>query len=201
MILEPDDEALEALLKAILSGDEALALHLTSASPHLSKWAAATGATRAQAKPYYTGDTALHLAARSHQPDLIAKLIAQGADVCARNRRGAEPIHYGAMGMPGSARWNPDSQVAALAALIAAGADVNAANMDGATPLHLAVRTRCADVVALLIDNGADIHARNNNGSTPPDLARQATGRSGSGSPAAKAQQTEILALFARCEA
>jgi hypothetical protein len=32
--------------------------------------------------------------------------VAHGASVRARNRRGAEPLHYAADGNPGSAGWN-----------------------------------------------------------------------------------------------
>jgi hypothetical protein len=83
-----------------------------------------------------------------------------------------------------------------IALLIAAGADPDAVDMDGVTPLHRAVRTRCAAAVAALLDGGADAARRNKGGSTPLRLARLTTGRGGSGSPDAKAQQQEILRLF-----
>ena len=66
----------------------------------------------------------------------------------------------------------------------------------GVTPLHRAVRTRCAAAVRVLLDNGADIRRRNKSGSTPMLLATQNTGRSGAGSPEAKAQQQEIVRLL-----
>ena len=74
----------------------------------------------------------------------------------ARNRRGAEPLHAAAAGMPGSPDWDPQAQAATIARLIAAGADPNASDQGGATPLHKAVRTRCAAAVKALIDGGAD---------------------------------------------
>jgi ankyrin repeat protein len=80
--------------------------------------------------------------------------------------------------------------------LIEAGADPNAQNMDGATPLHRAVRTRCAGAVRALLDQGADPAICNKNGSTALQLALRTTGRSGSGSVEAKAQQREILLLL-----
>jgi hypothetical protein len=70
--------------------------------------------------------------------------------------------------------------------------------MDGVTPLHRAVRTRCAAAVAALLDGGADAARKNKGGSTALRLARLTTGRGGSGSPEAKAQQQEILRLFAQ---
>jgi hypothetical protein len=41
----------------------------------------------------YAGDTALHVAAASHQIVIAELLVGRGANVCARNRRGAEPLH------------------------------------------------------------------------------------------------------------
>ena len=52
-----------------------------------------------------------------------------------------------------------------------------------------------SDLKALL-DGGADARVKNKNGSTPMLLATQNTGRGGSGSPAAKAQQEQIVRLL-----
>ena len=79
---------------------------------------------------------------------------------------------------------------------IAAGADPNAVDKSGVTPLHRAVRTRCAAAVKVLLDGGADVRCRNNNGSTPMQIATRTTGRGGSGSPEAKAQQAQIVRLL-----
>ena len=73
---------------------------------------------------------------------------------------------------------------------------VYAVDKGGVTPLHRAVRNRCAAAVAALLAAGADPHAENNSGSTPARLARVTSGRGGSGSPAAKAQQAEIVRLL-----
>ena len=43
----------------------------------------------------YEGDTALHAASFCYDADLARELIARGADVRARNRRGAEPPAFG----------------------------------------------------------------------------------------------------------
>jgi ankyrin repeat protein len=86
--------------------------------------------------------------------------------------------------------------MATIAALIAAGADPNALDAGGVAPLHKAVRSRCAAAVQALIAGGADPQRRNKNGSTPLRLARHNTGRGGSGSPEAKAQQQEIVGLL-----
>ena len=76
--------------------------------------------------------------------------------------------------------------------------DPNAIDKSEVTPLHRAVRTRCAAAVSALLDGGADPRRTNNRGSTPVQLATRTTGRGGSGSPEAKAQQAEILAEFRR---
>jgi ankyrin repeat protein len=64
--------------------------------------------------------------------------------------------------------------------------------------LHRAVRTRCAPAVRALLDGGADARRTNKSGSTPMQLATQMTGRGGSGSPEAKAQQALIVQLLER---
>jgi hypothetical protein len=200
-----DDTAFLALAQVIAAGDEAAAFRMLAASPELATTSLARGATRQATKTYrldpighylYAGQTALHVAAAAYHCDIIRQLIAMGADIRARDRRGAEPLHYAAAGTPGSRTWNPDAQAATIAQLIAAGADPSAVNMDDVTPLHRAVRTRCAAAVRALLDGGADPRARNGHGSTPVDLATRNTGRGGSGSPQAKAQQAEIVRLL-----
>jgi len=100
------------------------------------------------------------------------------------------------MARRGSRAWNPDAQAATVACLIEAGADPNALDKNGVTPLHRAVRTRCAAAVKVLLEGGADPRRKNKNGSTPMLLATQNTGRGGSGSREAKAQQERIVGLL-----
>jgi ankyrin repeat protein len=50
--------------------------------------------------------------------------------------------------------------------------------------------------VRALLDGGADADGKNRNGSTPMQLAIRNTGRCGSGSPTARAQQMEIVRLL-----
>jgi len=138
----------------------------------------------------------LHVAAAAYQTNMVSELIARGADVRARNRRGAEPLHAAAIGAPGASWWNPRAQAETIALLIAAGADPNARDMDDVTPLHRAVRTRSAAAVGALLAGGAKINAKNKAGSTPMRLAGLTTGRSGSGSVEAKAEQTKIIAVL-----
>jgi len=189
----------------IVSGDTSTAISLLDASPLLAKERAARGATRQAAKQdffdqishyLYEGDTALHIAAAAYQIQIAEELIARRADVRARNRRGAEPLHYAVDGGPGLPTWNPGAQAKIIARLIQAGADPNAVDKSGVAPLHRAVRNRCAAAVRALIDGGADPRAPNRTGSTPLLLATLNTGRGGSGSVEAKAQQEEILCVL-----
>jgi ankyrin repeat protein len=199
-----------SLARAIAAGDDAGASRLIAASPELVSACFRHGATRQAAKPYYleaighyvyAGETALHVAAAGYRRDIVRTLIAKGADVRARNRRGAEPLHGAAVGMPGASGWDPRAQAATITCLIKAGADPNAADNGGVTPLHRAVRTRCAAAVKALIDGGADVRKKNGSGSIPILLALQNTGRGGSGSPEAKKQQQKILGLLEQCGA
>jgi hypothetical protein len=201
------EQSLRRLIDAIVVNDGALFSKLIDGSPALATASFSQGATRQgpgtsacfikEIGHYiYAGDTALHCAAASYRYKMADRLIKAGANVRAKNRRGAEPLHAAAFGSPGSPGWDPAAQAATIVCLIEAGADPNAPNMDGATPLHRAVRTRCASAVRVLQDYGADPAIRNKNGSTAMHLAFHATGRSGSGSPEAKAQQREILLLL-----
>jgi ankyrin repeat protein len=194
-----------ALIHAIVFADVTTATAMLAASPSLARQRAAQGAARQTAEGgffdeilhyMYEGDSALHIAAAAYQKEIAIDLIAKGADVRAKNRRGAEPLHYASDGVPGSRRWNPPAQAATIAILIAAGADPNSLDMSGVAPLHRAVRTRCAAAVKALLEGGADACARNKSGSTPLLLASQNTGRGGSGSPEAKARQDQILRLL-----
>ena len=144
----------------------------------------------------YEGDTALHAAAFAYSSPLVRTLLAAGADVRARNRRGAEPLHAAVIGAPGSSNWNPTRQTAVIIELIEAGAVPDATATGGVTALHRAVRNRCSAAVETLLNAGADPHRQNDNGSTALTLARWTTGRSGSGSPEAQREQQIIIRLL-----
>jgi hypothetical protein len=200
-----DDATLITFARAIAQGDHARAVGLLAGAPELALARLAVGATRHGAEDYffdeinhhvYAGDTALHIAAAAYEAGLARDLVNAGAIVAAANRRGAEPLHYAVDGMPGSARWNPAAQQETVLCLIELGADPNAVDKKGTTPLHRAVRNRCAAAVKALLDAGADPHSTNGRGSTAMQLARWTTGRGGSGSAHARAQQQEILRLL-----
>jgi hypothetical protein len=80
--------------------------------------------------------------------------------------------------------------------LIEAGGDPEATAAGGVTPLLRAVRNRCSAAVRALLDAGADPRRRNEKGSSPLDLARVTSGRGGTGSPEAKAEQARIIRML-----
>jgi ankyrin repeat protein len=140
----------------------------------------------------YAGDTALHMAAAAFRREIAALLVAEGANCRARNRRGAEPLHYAA----DTNRWDPIAQAETITFLISVGADPNALDRSGVAPLHRAVRTRSLAAVQALVEGGADVRRPNKAGSTPLHLAVQTTGRGGSGSLQAREQQGDIIRLL-----
>jgi ankyrin repeat protein len=198
------DDALMTLVMTIVAADDAAVFGMLARDPALARAHFKQGATRQTARTYqieighyiYAGDTALHLAAAAYRQETARHLLALGASVHATNRRGAGPLHYAADGVPGSRVWDPSAQAATIVCLIKAGADPNARDKGGATPLHRAVRTRCSAAVKALLDGGADPQCKTKRGSTPLLLAAQNTGRGGSGSPEAKAQQEQIVRLL-----
>src|SRR5207344_2764647 len=110
----------------------------------LARLAITLGATRGAANAYffkeiahyaYAGDTPLHVAAAAYQRDIAEELVSGGAHVGARNRRGAEPLHYASDGIPESDAWDPDAQCAVVEFLIRAGADPNSEDKSGVAPL------------------------------------------------------------------
>jgi hypothetical protein len=204
------DGGLRRLFDAIAAQDAAAVSSLLTAAPALALEAARTGATRASPAEHffpsidhyaYAGDTPLHLAAAAHAPGIVRDLLARGASARVRNRRGAGPLHYAADGHPGSRRWRPEAQAEVVRILVGAGADPEAEDDRGVTPLHRAVRTRSAAAVEALLLGGASPHRKNRAGSTPLHLAVQTTGKSGSGSPQARADQAEIVRILLACGA
>ena len=200
-----DDGALLALFRAIASRDNREVTRRLDESRDVAICPIHIGATRDYAKTYfltaihhyvYSGDTALHISAAAHQRQLAESLVMRGADVRSRNRRGAEPLHYAADGGPAANGWDPVAQSDVIAYLIEAGADPNALDKSGVAPLHRAVRNRCSMAVTALIENGADPLLMNKSGSTPLHLAVQNTGKSNSGSDAAKDEQARIISLL-----
>ena len=199
------DTPLLPLIRAIVRDDKSEVVKLLETSPSLARQSLAIGASRNGAADFffkeimhymYAGDTPLHAAAAGYRIDIARLIIRNGALVGARNRRGAEPLHYAADGGPGSPQWNPQAQAATIVFLIEAGADPNALDKSGVAALHRAVRQRCPSAVDALLRHGALVRLRNKSGATPLHLAVQNTGKSGSGSPDSKACQEEIIQIL-----
>ena len=188
-------------IRIVVDGDvDEVSRHLAR-NRALASMASAVGATRQGTSTFfyadiahylYEGDTALHMAAAAFRREVAELLIRHGANCRAKNRRGAEPLHYAA----DANRWDPAAQSETIAFLVSAGADPNAVDRSGVAPLHRAVRTRSLAAVRALLDGGAHSRQPNRSGSTPLHLAVQTTGRGGSGSPRAREQQAGIVRLL-----
>ena len=117
-------------VRLVVNGDIDEVSRRLAASPSLATLPAEVGATRNGASDFffpeiahylYAGDTALHMAAAAFRRPVAELLIAHGADCRARNRRGAEPLHYAA----DANHWEPIAQAETIEYLLSAGADPN----------------------------------------------------------------------------
>jgi ankyrin repeat protein len=104
-------------------------------------------------KSAITGDT--------NRGEIIALLMAAGADINARDRHMETPLFDAIR----------EGQVDIATALLDKGADVTAKNVLGFTPLHQAAYKGQATITELLIEYGAELNARDNDGATPLDIA------------------------------
>jgi ankyrin repeat protein len=188
-------------VRVVVDGDIDEASSRLARNPAMATTSSKVGATRQGASAFffaaiahylYTGDTALHMAAAAFQRQMAELLVEHGADCRAKNRRGAEPLHYAA----DANHWDPTAQAETIAYLLSVGADPDAVDRSGVAPLHRAVRTRSLAAVRALLDGGATPRQPNKTGSTPLHLAVQTTGRGGSGSPHAREQQAGIVRLL-----
>lgn len=105
----------------------------------------------------------LHEAARAGDKAKIEALLAEGADLNAKDENDYLPLH--------SAVDSAKQDVVAL--LLAKGAEVDGRGVysNEMTPLHLAADRGLRDIAELLLANGADINAKKANRSTPLALA------------------------------
>jgi Ankyrin repeats (many copies) len=195
------NELFSSFIRAVVRGKTDQVSRMLAKDPRLATAQCAAGATRQTAGEFffeeiahymYRGDTALHMAAAAFQRPAAELLVSKGANCRARNRRGAEPLHYAA----DANRWEPAAQKETIKYLLAAGADPNALDKSGVSPLHRAVRTRASEAVRALLAGGADVRSRNRSGSTPLHLAVQDTGRGGAGAARARSEQEKIIVIL-----
>ncbi len=127
-------------------------------------------------------------------------LLAKGADVNAKSKRGLSALHSAAVfghkdiaelliekgadvnAKAESSMWDEGmtalhgscvrGQKGVAELLIAKGADVNAKSKNGYTPLHIAVTEGYKDVAELLIAKGADVNVKDKTGRTALSLAK-----------------------------
>jgi ankyrin repeat protein len=132
----------------------------------------------------------LHDAAQKGDVPAIKTLLAQGADVNAKDEQGATPLLYATLkgqkatadfllnngakadigtgqGMTPlllAARYG-EAEIASL--LVAKGAKLDGRLPDGKTPLHLSVRYGFLEIVRVLVEHGAKVDMTDNEGWTP----------------------------------
>ena len=89
---------------------------------------------------------------------IVAALLQAGADIGAKNYRGASVLHRSA--------HNPNVEISAY--LIEKGTQLEAVDDTGDTPLHCAsLGNENPEIIELLLEAGADIEARNSRNMTP----------------------------------
>lgn len=130
--------------------------------------------------------TPLHCAAYKGHEDVVAFLLARGADVNARTvpdprpdqgswerdlgfrlGPGVTPLHEAVAAWYPVVGGNPN----VVGLLLAHGAEVDASDESGSTPLHYAAAQAGRKVAEVLIAAGADVNARNKDGTTPLAIA------------------------------
>ena len=102
-------------------------------------------------------NSALFAAADNGCEDLARKLIATGASVLARDRRGAMPLAHAAH----------EGRLSLVSQFLADGAPINARDVDGGTALFAAAEHQKASTVTLLLAKGADPNLSGRSGLTP----------------------------------
>ena len=138
----------------------------------------------------------LYAAAEQGHGEIVAGLVAAGADINAAKENGATPLFIAAQRGHGeivsglvAARadinaatrrgWTPlfiaahNGHGEIVSGLVAAGADVNAAFQDGFTPLHITAQQGHGEILSGLVAAGADVKAGRRDGETPLHIAAQ----------------------------
>ena len=117
------------------------------------------------------GKTPLYWAAWWGYKDVVELLLANGADVNAKNTAGDTPLNVAVSAAASDYSWQTEGYTDVAELLLANGADVNAENAHEWTPLHAAADAGYKGLVKVLLANGADVNAENNARSKPLYLA------------------------------
>jgi uncharacterized protein len=112
--------------------------------------AANTGVNPAAQVSAEDGTSPLHMAVYRDDVALVKKLIAEGADVRAKNAYGSTPMAEAAT----------TGNVEVIKALLKAGADVESPGADGQTALMIVARSGNVEAARVLIKHGAKVNAR-----------------------------------------
>jgi ankyrin len=118
------------------------------------------------------GCSAMHVAVLFNNHELVARLVAAGGNVNARNEMQQTPLHMFSDG------FGDDEAAAVAQLLIDAKADVNAVDFDGRTPCHCVARCGYGKTLETMIVAGASVHARDSRGRTPLFDAQNASAMS-----------------------
>ncbi|XP_071095160.1 ankyrin repeat domain-containing protein 29-like [Haliotis cracherodii] len=98
----------------------------------------------------------LHTSVKYGNADVCTYLLAQGADVKARDHNGCTPLHIASV-------WGDESSARAL---LDAGADVHARNRSRETPILVAAKHGIWPLMKMLYSRGADPDDNDNDGNT-----------------------------------
>jgi RNA polymerase sigma factor (sigma-70 family) len=129
------------------------------------------------------GWSPLWAAAYWRRQEILALLLAHGADVNARTRRKETALHGAVSG----------GDISLVQMLLDRGSDVNVQDESGRTPLHRAAWKRSADIVALLLQHKAEANCKDSYGHTPMHLASTKEGTAVDGWGEAKAPNPKII--------
>ena len=142
------DEMSEEMSNALESEDREQILALAKADP------------KQLSNKDIIGQTVLTKAVEFRDQELVAELLALGADVNQNGYGLNTPLHLAA--------GNGSEEIAKL--LLERGADVGARNSSGETPLHM---TRDQEMIKLLLEAGAPENVYDNHGSLPPVVSER----------------------------
>lgn len=143
-------EAVKKFHRAVAVGDINTVRSMISADPAL-----ASSADEDKFQP-------IHLLDVYFDEEILNLLLANGADINARNDKGITLLHI-------------VTDAHAIATLVSKGADMESRDQKGWTPLmeQTTNQQNGSDVVAALLANGADPNAKGNNGESALSLARK----------------------------